>query len=567
MDEMQKPLLVALVLTVVCGSVAVAGGNDVVTLLKKVEDVNVEAKDLAAAVRSLGELRSAEAVVPLAALLKHKNEHVRDETMYALVRIGKPSVPALAKLVGDATELPATVDESYTAHKYPDYVKSRRPLGWRQMGPGKLYAPVALHVNRYAIRALGLIGHRGALKAIDEAESKFSGNRWIRDECRRARIAILGEKTPLSADMRPWMLAEIGNPAAADALVASVAGSLRKTSKGNIAEKFGPYTDFGGSAPADAIRRIDALGVLRSSRSSDVLLRLANEGVHNDWQWLHAGMHDLVDHFHGIGVGWDGHWMAPLAACRALGESGVKQAIPALKKRLADKNILVRLSAARALAQLGDESGLQTALRASRWMHVEFVSDFDKKGKPWLQHWVNEDQSRMANHDSKYPGKTWFRPVPNYQYLLAYDSLGHIGNRQARDKLKQRANEILALRGGKFFNEYYQTDLLWLASALNRIGQRELAKRALDAGMELFAGERATSVHLRHFHMAALPALAKINDRSTLDAVGRVLAHHQTTWRPGTYDIRDLAWGVYLTLVGRRDPNKPLRCSELCWLH
>ena len=199
-------------------------------------------------------------------------------------------------------------------------------------------------------------------------------------------------------------------------------------------------------------------------------------------------------------------------------------------------------------------------------MHVEFVSDYDKKGKPWLQHWVNDDQSTLAN-ENKYPGRTFFRLVPNYQYILAADTLGHIGNVQAKAALQKRAKEILALRDTKHFSQFYQVDLLWLAVALKQTGQAALAKQALAAGMELFDGDRALDNSLRHFHVAALPALARLNDPSTRDVVERILAHHQTTWRPDTYDIRDLAWGVHLTLQGRRDPQKPLRCAELCWLH
>ncbi len=82
----------------------------------------------------------------------------------------------------------------------------------------------------------------------------------IRNECKRARIAILDEKTPLSADMRPWMLAEFGNPAAPDTVLPLVAASLRENSTGNVAQKFGPYTDLGESAPVNAVHRIDRAG-------------------------------------------------------------------------------------------------------------------------------------------------------------------------------------------------------------------------------------------------------------------------------------------------------------------
>jgi HEAT repeat protein len=556
-----------LLLTALTALTAVAGGSDdVESLLKTLSRAEAEANELGHAVRQLGDMRSVEAVEPLAKLLRHRNEHVRDEAMYSLVRIGKPSVAALTELTADSTELPATIGDTYRRHEYPGFVSSTSPLGWRQLGSGKLYGPVGLYVSRYAIRALGLIGGRESLPAIDSTESRFAGNRFIRDEYRRARIAILGKDTVVAADMRPWMLAEIGGPQAAMLLTESITRNLRHTSSGVIAEKFGAYDDIGGNTPADDIRRIDGLGCMQATAGRRPLLRLITNGVRNDWQWFHAGMHDLVDHFHGIGVGWDGHWMAVAASCRAVGEMGDKAAIPELKKRLSDKNIIVRLNAARALARLGDDAGLQTALDDMRWMHVEFVSDYDRKGKPWLQHWVNDDPTAI-NNDGKYPGKTWFRPVPSYQYLLACDTLGYIGNITARDALRQRAQQILDLRLSKSFNEYYQTDLLWLAVALKRIGADKDAKRALDGGMQLFSGDRAIDVELRHFHVAALPALAMINDPGTLDAVGRVLTHHQTTWRPGVYDVRDLAWGVYLTLVGRRDPGKPLRCSELCWLH
>ncbi len=533
--------------------------------LKTIQTATSDANELIAAADKLGKLRIAEAAEPLSSLLKHKNEHVRDEALLALIRIGKPSVPKLVKLVGDANEMPGTVPDSLKQHKYPDFVQSRSPLGWRQLSYGRLYGPVGRHVNRYAVRALGLIGDRDALEAIDEAEAQFGGNRWIRDECRRARIAILGKDTPVAAGMRPWMLAEIGKLDSAESMAASIARNLRKNTNNNVAQKLGPYTDIGGNA-ADEIRRIDVLGVLGGSKAPAPLLRLVEEGVQNDWTWFHAGMHDLVDHYHGLGVGWDGHWMGVLGSCRALGEGGAKGAIAPLKKRLNDKNILVRITAARALAQLGDDSGLQTALDDMRWMHVEFVSEYGKKGKPWLQHWLNDDQTKLAN-ENKFPGRTWFRQVPSYHHFIAYETLAYIDSDKAKSALKKRTREILALRGSESFSEYYQTDLLWLAVALNRAGEKNLAKQALDGGMELFEGDRAVSVSLRHFHVAALPALAKINDPSTLDAVCRVLAHHQTTWRPGAYDIRDLAWGVYLTLNGRRDPNKPLRCSELCWLH
>ena len=546
---------------------AFAGESDTAALLKVITSDQAGPDAVLSAARKLGQSKTASAVKPLSALLKHKNEHVRDGAMLALVRIGKPSVSALIKLLDDATEMPATIGESYTKRKYPELATSRSPLGWRQVGAGKLYAPVGLHVNRYAIRALGLIGERSSAAAIEAAEKKFGGNAWIRDECRRARIAILGDKTPVAAGMRPWMLAEIGNATAAQATAETVTRSFRKMTGGNVAKKFGAYTDFGNQA-VDQVRRVDALAVIGNAQTAAPLLRLIDEGVRNDWQWIHAGVHDLVDHYHAIGCSWDGHWMAPLAAIRACGENDVKAAIPKLKKRLTDKNIMVRLCAARALAQLGDRSGLQTALDDARWMHMEFVSDYNTKGKPWLQHWVNDDQSKLPNDQApRPPGQTWYRPNPNYQYLVAYDTLGYTGGEKAEAMLKRRAGEILELNGTDNFNEYYQTDLLWIAVALKRLGHDDLAKRSLDAAMQLFQGSRGLDNRLRHFHVAALPALAKLNEPSTLDAVGRVLAHHQTTWRPGTYDIRNLAWGVYLTLDGRRDPNKPLRCSELCWMH
>ena len=355
---------------------AVAGGSDdVESLLKTLSRAEAEANELGHAVRQLGDMRSVEAVEPLAKLLRHRNEHVRDEAMYSLVRIGKPSVAALTELTADSTELPATIGDTYRRHEYPGFVSSTSPLGWRQLGSGKLYGPVGLYVSRYAIRALGLIGGRESLPAIDSTESRFAGNRFIRDEYRRARIAILGKDTVVAADMRPWMLAEIGGPQAAMLLTESITRNLRHTSSGVIAEKFGAYDDIGGNTPADDIRRIDGLGCMQATAGRRPLLRLITNGVRNDWQWFHAGMHDLVDHFHGIGVGWDGHWMAVAASCRAVGEMGDKAAIPELKKRLSDKNIIVRLNAARALARLGDDAGLQTALDDMRWMHVEFVSD------------------------------------------------------------------------------------------------------------------------------------------------------------------------------------------------
>ena len=80
------------------------------------------------------------------------------------------------------------------------------------------------------------------------------------------------------------MLAEFGNPAAPDTVLPLVAASLRKNSTGNVAQKFGPYTDLGESAPVNAVHRIDVLGVLRSSKSDAVLLRLVNDGVRDDWQ-------------------------------------------------------------------------------------------------------------------------------------------------------------------------------------------------------------------------------------------------------------------------------------------
>ncbi len=564
---MNRKRLKVAVLLLTSGAVVSASDSDVTALLKTVRNPDVAGEELTSAARQLGRTGAAEAVKPLASLLKHRNEQVRDESTLALVRIGKTSVPALVELLNDATEMPGTIDDSYTSHKYPDYAQSRQPLDWRQLGAGKLYAPVGLTVNRYAARALGLIGERTALPAIEAAEKKFAGSVWIRDEFRRARIAISGSETPPAADMRPWMLAEIGNQSAAGPLAAFISQNLRKQAGGNVAEKFGPYTDIGGNS-SDAIRRIDALGVLGLAEPVAPLLRLAEEGVRNDWTWFHAGMHDLVDHYHGLGVGWDAHWMAPLAACRALGESGASAAVPALKERLTDRNIMVRLTAARALAQLADHSGLQVALDDSRWMHAEFVSDYDTKGRPWLQHWLNDDQSLLAS-ENKYPGRTWFRLVPSYHHLVAYETLALIGNDDARAALNKRTREILSLQDSneEFSTGFYQTDLLWLAAALKRTGDTPLSGQALKAGMQLFEGERATSVRLRHFHVAALPALAKLNDPATLDAVCRVLAHHQTSWRPGTYDIRDLAWGVYLTLDGRRDPNNPLRCSELCWLH
>jgi len=516
--------------------------------------------EIIATARKHGQQRNAKAVPQLALLLKHKNERVRDTAWLALVRIGKPSVPALLPLTTDATELPGTLDDSYTKRKYPSLSRSRAPLGWRQIGPGKLYAVAGLHLNRYALRALGLIGDTSALPAIDKAEKKFAANPSIRDECRRARIALLGAKTPLAPGMRPWMLAEIGRPQSSPPAL-----QFRRQANNNIAKKFGPYTDLAGNH-AEAIRRMDTFALTGKPAPDGPLIRLVREGVRDDWQWFHAGMHDLVDHFHNLGLGWDGHWMTPLVAARALGESGARHAINDLKLRLNDKNILVRLTAARALARLGDPAGLPTALEDFRWMHTEFVSDYNQKGKPWLQHWINDDQSQLAN-ENKYPGRTFFRLVPNYQYILAADTLGHIGNDKAKTTLQKRANELLALRNTKNFTQFYQVDLLWLAVALKQTGQSTLAKQSLAAGMELFQGDRALDNHLRHFHVAALPALARLNDPSTSNAVERILAHHQTTWRPGTYDIRDLAWGVYLTLQGRRTPTKPLRCAELCWLH
>ncbi|MDK1031685.1 MAG: hypothetical protein QGD94_06740, partial [Planctomycetia bacterium] len=114
---------------------------------------------------------------------------------------------------------------------------------------------------------------------------------------------------------------------------------------------------------------------------------------------------------------------------------------------------------------------------------------------------------------------------------------------------------------------FYQVDLLWLASSLKKHGEEALAKKALAAGMKLFEGKEAYNWKLRHFHMSALPALAKLDDKTTLPAVVRTMLHHPSTWRPGQYDLRDVAWGAYLTLKGRRDPEKPLYTSEVLWHH
>ena len=84
---------------------------------KTIQTATSDANELIAAANKLGKLRIAEAAEPLSSLLKHKNEHVRDEAMLALIRIGKPSVPELVKLVGDANEMPGTVPDSLKQHK------------------------------------------------------------------------------------------------------------------------------------------------------------------------------------------------------------------------------------------------------------------------------------------------------------------------------------------------------------------------------------------------------------------------------------------------------------------
>ncbi|MDP6381490.1 MAG: HEAT repeat domain-containing protein, partial [Phycisphaerae bacterium] len=317
--------------------------------------------------------------------LQSSDEFQRDEAMLELVKVGRPAVGQLVKLLGEAKEMPATPPQGYSFH----YGKgSRGPIGWRGVGGGKQFYPVGLTVNRLAMRALGLIGDKRAVDALVEAE-KRAANGWIRNEARRALIAILGAKTPILSNMRPWQLAEIGTPEAVTRLAAPI--RVKYITSNNVAAKCGPYVtvDEGGgglNGAGENTRRIDALSAFSTKKAPDIVLRLARDGIHNDFRWLHMGMHDNPDHFHALDHGWDGHLAGLWAALRTVGYMGDKRAVPFLKERLADHNILTRALAARALAQLGDRAALKGLIDNLRWVHVEFVSEYDKKGKPWLQH-------------------------------------------------------------------------------------------------------------------------------------------------------------------------------------
>jgi len=491
--------------------------------------------------------------------LKSQNEFERDEAMYALVEKGKASVPALVKLLGDATALQATPPPGF-GHHYGQ--GTRHDVRWGDRG-GMQYYPSGLTVNRLAMRALGLIGDKRAVNALAAAE-KQAANGWVRDEARRALIATLGAKMPILPNMRPWQLAEIANPKTAKQIVDAIAGRLKPDgywgAKGSDVKKLGPHLVTG---HPDDIRRIDALGAIGNKGASLLLLRILKEGVHHNWMWFHCGLHNTMDLWHAQGVsvtaGMDDSWACVLASARASSNIGDKRAIPLLRARLADKNIMVRVNAALALARLGDKAALKGLIPDLRWMHTEFVSDYNTKGKPWLQHWPNDNQSAAPRS-----GKTWYRENPSYHAIVGYDALGYIKSKAAAAFLKKRTADILKLGN---VDQYYQVDLLWLASSLKKHGEKTAAEAALAAGMKLFEGNRAYDWKLRHFHLAALPALAKINDKRTLPAVVRTMIHHPSTWRPGQYDLRDVAWGVYLILKGRRDAEKPLYTSEVLWYH
>ncbi|MDK1031684.1 MAG: HEAT repeat domain-containing protein [Planctomycetia bacterium] len=495
--------------------------------------------------------------------LHSEDEYEGDEAMYEMVKMGKAAVPALVKLLGDAKELQANPPDGYTFH----YGKGARgPIGWRGVGGGKQFYPVGLTINRLAMRALGLIGDKRAVNALVAAEKKAANN-WIRNEARRALVAILGSKMPILPNMRPWQLAEIGTPEAAKALVGPIKlkyiDASNKSMK-HVVAKCGPYVTLdegagGLNRAGENTRRIDALSAFPMKLAPDPVLRMARDGIHNDFRWFHMGMHDNPDHWHALDHGWDGHLSGQWAAVRAVGYIGDKRTIPLLRERLKDYNIMTRANAARSLAQLGDKAALKGLIDNLRWVHVVFVEEYNKKGKPWLQHWLNDNQNAVPAS-----GKTWFRDVPSHHALACYDGLGYLKDPRAKAFLKKRAADILTLPS---IDRYYQVDLLWIAASLKKHGEKRASQMALAQGMKLFEGKKATDYKLRFFHVAALPALAKMDDKKTLPTVVKVMLHHPTTWRPGQYDMRDVAWGVYLTLKGRRSPEKRLTTSEVLWLH
>ncbi|MDK1032679.1 MAG: HEAT repeat domain-containing protein, partial [Planctomycetia bacterium] len=319
--------------------------------------------------------------------LKSDDEYARDEAMYALVQTGKKAVPALMKLVNDATALQATPPPGYDFHLGKGMQGDPK---WH--GGGKQFYPSGLTVNRLAIRALGLIGDPAAVDVLVDQVKRSRmglrmGDRGIRVECQRAIVGILGAKSPHVGGMRPWHLGEKGTAESAKGLANAVAGSMQAHNKGNIVEAFGPYVSI---KSVDDLRRIDALAVIGSKEGSAPLLRLVKEGSRNDFQWFHCGMHNSMDLWHTLGIsasaGMDDHWIAVVEAERALGHMGEKAAIPLLKNRLDDKNVMIRVSAARALAQLGDAAALPALLKDARWMNRAFIKGgYEKKVKDWAE--------------------------------------------------------------------------------------------------------------------------------------------------------------------------------------
>jgi HEAT repeat protein len=298
---------------------AIGDGQAVPPLIQALRDWDSDVR--VAACRALGEIGDGQAVPPLIQALRDWDSDVRAAACEALVKIGAPAVPHLIQALRDWNS--------------DVRIAVRRALG--EIGDGQAVPPLIQALRDWdsdvrvaACRALGEIGDGQAVPPLIQALGDWDSD--VRVAACRA-LGEIGDRQAVPA-LSVW--AHAGERVAQAALQQM------------------------GQAPLplpEAVAQVVAQG------SWGVLVRaLPHEAVRA--AVVELGTPAVPPLIQALG---DGDRDVRVAACRALGEIGDRQAVPPLIQALGDGNEYVRVAACEALVKIGDG---QAVPALSVWAHA-----------------------------------------------------------------------------------------------------------------------------------------------------------------------------------------------------
>jgi len=293
----------------------------------------------------LGQIGDESALPALCEALKDSKDYVRNSAAEALVKIGKPAAPALCEALKDSK----------------DYVRQEAAEALVRIGKSVVPALCAAlkvsneYVPRNAAEALGKIGDNSAVPALCEALKDSNADvRWKAAEA----LGQIGEKSAVPVlcealkDSKVYVcnsvaeaLVKIGDTSAVPALCAAL--------KDN-----------------DECLRLNAAGALGKigDKSVTPVLCEALRDSNTDVRWKAAEALVKIGDTSAVPALCvalkDIHLFVRGNAAEALGRIGEKSAVPALRAALRDRDEYVRRKAAEALVEIGGNSAVPVFCKA-----------------------------------------------------------------------------------------------------------------------------------------------------------------------------------------------------------